>query len=277
MKYLKDSFSYVFKNFIFIFIFSLLPSYFLAFVQKGDRTSAFIASLFEDGAGAGFGDVFSFLSPFNAYGWIYSLVALILMIILLPMLTGFIERHMRLGVRSLKGILSRFNYNFVACFRLLLIFFVLYELWAVVAAGFIYLFVVLFNGVLCGVLASVCFALTLVLFCWILSAIILWLPVLQITGYRFMDSFVYEYQLYAGRRIRIFLAVLVPWVLGYVFAILSAFFVWPVSALLDFIIRELLFMVLILYYAVLMYVVYFAASGEERADLAKRYLGGSAR
>ena len=277
MGYLKDSFSYVFKNFIFIFLFSLLSSYFLAFVQRGDRSASLIAGLFADGESVGFGEVFSFLSVFSADGWAFSLTAVVLLAILLPMLTGFIERHMRLGVRSLKGMLSRFNYNFIACFRLLVIFLALYELWALLASGFIYLIVVLFNGILRGILAAVCFALAVVLACWIFSAVLLWLPVLQITGYRFVDAFVYEYQLYSGRRIRIFLSVLVPWAAACACMILSAFFVWPVSSVLDFIVRELLLLLLILYYVVLMYVVYFSASGEERADLAKRYIGGQSR
>lgn len=270
MNYAGGAFRYAFKNFIFLFLFALLPSYFLAMSTDAENARALFAGLFGEGDVA-FTTFFFFLSPFNAHGWPYALVAFVLAAVCLPMLTGFIEKHMRIGIRSLHGLRSRFNHNFVSTLVLLFVFVAVYELWALIAAGLLYAETLLFGGVASAVIVVCTFAGLAALVCYLASLVLLWLPSLQITGYAFMDALACANALYSAVRGRLFCSVTVPALVGLVVQFVSLVLIPARLEAVDFLVRELVFLILLLYFAALMFVAYFAASGEERQDLVKNY------
>ena len=272
MKYIGSAFKYLFKNFIFLFPFALLPSYFLAMSINIDNLASLAESALEVRTDFGFLQVFTFLSPFNAEGWPFALLFVAACAVFIPMLHGFIERHMRIGSRSFKGIAGRFNTNFLPTLVVLILFLLAYELWALLAAGLLYAVTLLLDGIACYVLAVAVLFGANALLAWLASGFLLWLPCMQITGYGFMDSLNFTGQLYARRRGRLFLAVFLPLLAGVVlqFAIAAAS---PLESLRipTYIFLELVYLFLFLYYCVLMYVAYFDAAGEERMDLVKKY------
>lgn len=235
-----------------------------------ENARALFAGLFGEGDVA-FTTFFFFLSPFNAHGWPYALAAFVLAALCLPLLTGFIEKHMRIGIRSLHGLRSRFNYNFVSTLVLLFVFVAVYELWALLTAGLLYAETLLFGGI-AGTVAAVCtFAGMVALVCWLASLALLWMPSLQITGYAFMDALACANALYGAARGRLFLSVFVPALAGLAVQFVCLAFIPAPLEVVDFLVRELVFLILLLYFAALMFVAYFAASGEERQDLVKNY------
>lgn len=272
MKYIGSAFKYLFKNFIFLFPFALLPSYFLAMSINIDNLASLAESALEVRTDFGFLQVFTFLSPFNAEGWPFALLFVAACAVFIPMLHGFIERHMRIGSRSFKGIAGRFNTNFLPTLVVLILFLLAYELWALLAAGLLYAVTLLLDGIACYVLAVAVLFGANALLAWLASGFLLWLPCMQITGYGFMDSLNFTGQLYARRRGRLFLAVFLPLLAGVVlqFAIVAAS---PLESLRipTYVFLELVYLFLFLYYCVLMYVAYFDAAGEERMDLVKKY------
>ena len=188
------------------------------------------------------------------------------------MLHGFIERHMRIGSRSFKGIAGRFNSNFLPVLAVLALFLLVYGLWALLVSGIVYAAVLLLDGLACFVLAAAVLFGADALLAWFSSGFLLWLPCMQITGYSFMDSLAFSGQLYSRQRGKLFLAVFLPLLAGIVlqFAIVAAS---PLKALRipSYALLELVYLFLFLYYCVLMYVAYFGLAGEERMDLAKKY------
>ncbi len=270
MKYAGSAFRYAFKNFIFLFLFALLPSYFLAMATDAENARALFAGLAQEGE-AGFTVYFFFLSPFNAHGWPYALTAFVLAAVCLPLMTGFIEKHMRIGIRSLRGLRSRFNHNFVSTLVLLFVFVAVYELWALLGAGLLYAETLLLGGIACAVVVACTFAGLAALACYLFSLVLLWLPSLQITGYAFMDALACANALYGAARGRLFLDVFVPAAVGLAVQLASLAFIPASFGAVDFLVRELVFLLLLLYYVSLMFAAYFGASGEERQDLVKKY------
>lgn len=272
VKYIGSAFKYLFKNFIFLFPFALLPSYFLAMSSDVDNLAALAESALAVRTDFDFLQLFTFLSPFNAEGWPFALLFVASCAVFIPMLLGFIEKHMRIGSRSFKGIAGRFNSNFLPTLVVLLLFLLAYELWALLAAGLVYAVSLILDGVACFILAVAVLFGANALLAWFASVFLLWLPCMQITGYSYMDSLNFSGQLYVRRRGKLFWAVFLPLLAGVVlqFAIVAAS---PLEALRvpAYVFLELVYLFLFLYYCVLMYVAYFGAAGEERMDLVKKY------
>ena len=112
----------------------------------------------------------------------------------------------------------------------------------------------------------------LALIAYIASVFLLWLPCLLITGYNFVDALAYSNQLYAGKKGGLFLAVFLPCVVSGVVTLLVVGVFAPMHVQLPvFFIVEILFLLLMLYYSALMFVAYFRLTGEERADLQKKF------
>ena len=77
--------------------------------------------------------------------------------------------------------------------------------------------------------------------------------------------------LYGAVRGRLFCSVTVPALVGLAVQFVSLVLIPARLEAVDFLVRELVFLILLLYFAALMFVAYFAASGEERQDLVKNY------
>ena len=255
-----------------MFLFGLLPSYFLAMSTDIENLAHLAENAMAANTDFGFWNIFTFLSPFNAKGWPFALLFLASCAVFIPMLHGFIEKHMRIGSRSFKGIAGRMNSNFLPTFVVLLLFVLVYEVWALIASGLVSAVLFLVDGIAAFILSvAVVFAANALL-AWFSSGFLLWLPCMQITGYSYMDSLTFSAQLYWRRRGKLFLAVFLPLLAGVVlqFVIIAAS---PLEALRipAYVLLELVYLLLFLYYCVLMYVAYFDAAGEERMDLVKKY------
>ena len=272
MEYIIGTLRYVFKNFIFLFAFSLLPSYFFAFSLDYSALEKMADIILSGRAQISFGLVFSCFSFFFSYGWAFTLVAFIFAVICLPMLFAFIEKHMRLGIRSYKGLLGRINYNFVSSFVLLALLLAIYELWALIASAMIFAASLLFGGIAQYVICILIAAAMMFLLIFVLYRFLLWLPCLQVMGYSFMDSLLYANQLCSEKKGKIFVSVFLPYIFCVVLVLVTVGLcsVYRVTIPV-FVLIELIYLFGFLYYSVLMYVVYFERTGELREDLKKKF------
>lgn len=272
MRYIGSALRYMFKNFIFIFLFALIPSYFFAMTVDTENAEILVKSFLDTNATLEFSRLFTFFSPVNARGWPFALVCFAAMAIFLPMLFGFIEKHMRIGSRTFRGVAGRFNTNFLSTLVVIVLGALSYELWALITAGLIFAEALLLNGIACAVVALLTYVGMVALLCYLASAFLLWLPCLLMTGYNFMDALVYTNQLSAGNKGGLFLAVFLPAAAGVAVEVAAVVLcgLAELGAVL-FAVTELLFLFLVLYYSSLMFTAYFRLAGEERNDLKKKY------
>ena len=272
LKYILGSFRYLFKNFIFIFFFVLLPSFFFAMTIDLDNAAEVIGKFLDSDSLISFPHILTLVSPVNAHGWPYALLFVASVVVCLPFLLGYIEKHMRIGTRSLKGVFGRFNYNFLTTLLVSVIFLAVFEAWSVLTSGMIYAAVSLFTGGVRLFMSLVIFFAMVALMCWAATVLLLWLPCMQVNGYGALEALSYSNRLVNERRGGLFLSVFLP-------ALAGVILVLAVAALSDlinvyvpvfvavFIIVDILF----LYYCTLMFVAYFDLTGEERADLRKKF------
>lgn len=272
MKYILGSFRYLFKNFIFIFGFVLIPSVFFALTIDLNNTAEVVRRFLDGESIISFTRILTLLSPINAHGWPYALLFVASVLVCLPFLLGFIEKHMRIGTRSFKGVLGRFNYNFLTTLLVSVIFLAVFELWAVLAAGLIYAAVALFTG---GVRLFVCLVILfgmVALMSYFATVLLLWLPCMQVNGYGAMEALAYSNRLVNNKRGGFFLSVFLPALVGTVLVLIVA----ALSDLINvyvpvFFAVMVIVLILFLYYCTLMFVAYFDLTGEERADLRKKF------
>ncbi len=270
MRYIGGALRYMFKNFIFIFVFALLPSYFLAMSVDLESLARLVRGFFTDGEFF-FYDLFFVLSPFNARGWPFAIVCGVCTLVCMPMLLGLIEKHMRLGIRTFKGVLGRFDCNFLATLVITCVLFACYEVWAVITAGLLYAESLLLAGIASSIVVLITLIGLVAVLCYGASYMLLWLPCRLLTGCGYMEALRYSNQLAVKKRGSLFLSVFLPVAIGLVLDLL----VVGLSSLGNLNIPvvltvELLVLLLFLYYASLMFVAYFDLTGEERLDLAHK-------
>lgn len=262
----------MFKNFIFIFPFALIPSYFFAMGLDLYSLETIVGNMLATDADVPFSVVFNSFSLISGGRWLFGVLSFAAMALFMPMLLAFIEKHMRIGSRSFKGIFKRINYNFLSTFVMLVIALAIYELWALVASGLIYAAIILLGGA-ARLVAGIVIALGMfLLLAYIFTQIWLWLPCLQITGYNYMDALIFSSQAIGSNKKRLYLAIMIPYIIGMalILAVVGVCSMYDVLVPV-FVLIELIYILLFLYFNVLMYAAYFDAAGEERADLKKRF------
>ena len=164
----------------------------------------------------------------------------------------------------------KLNDNLLSTLGVTLLFAVIYELWALITSALLLCVSFIANrAVVCIVSAAVLFATEFVLL-YVIAAFYLWLPCLQITGFRSFEALRYSYQLVTGVKSKIVRSQFFSLTIAEI--ALSAACVFVGSAWAVFAIATLIFTFLILLFVTRMQVVYFDCAQIERADL-KTYYG----
>lgn len=204
MQILKKTFYYIRKNWIQILPFALVGGLLLTVMFDYVNFGEFLRKFFTGEIGdITFVEIFGSVSIMNFSHWAYiliSFVILILLAILLSMQFAFIEKHMRIGKRTLNGIWRKINDNFTSTLGILVMYAALYEIWAALTSAIVFGFIQIFSGI-----APAQYIFTVIVFAMMIFALLyavhmfyLWLPCLQITGFRFYESLRYAYQLLSG-------------------------------------------------------------------------------
>jgi hypothetical protein len=208
---------------------------------------------------------FILFNPSNVFTIIAGLAAYIVLILNLAFVQSLVDNHVRFGSRSIRSIASSFNINVVNS----LIF-------AIFA-----LFIHYLNGVIMAAIMKTCevipiaysyiigivlCVLLIVFIFFVCSLFLLWLPCVEITGFKKYEALTYSYALARQRVWKIFAAFSIPVI---VIVGISVAVCMTCIAAVSYIVVPLLIGLLFIYTSILCYMVYVDAEGIEREDLKK--------
>ena len=273
MKYTIQSSKYVFKNFIYLFPFAILPAIFFAVsTDEGAIINIVQALLAGDISTWSFGLLFKAISILNFGSWqsvVFGLAGIVLTIFCVALLMALLDKHMRIGKRTFNGLFGKLNDNFNSTFGVVMIVLVMYELWVLLLAAFLFLLSRIPIAILAYVLVVLVFIAFHVLLMVSVGSVYLWLPCMQITGFRAFEALAYAYQLMNTVKWKIMFAQIA--VLIAVEALVCVCAVYVVVPLAFRIVVSLLYAGVVMIYCVRMQIAYLDRDNIERADVGRYY------
>lgn len=266
MRTVFGSWKYVFRNIWFLLPFAVVPAVFMALSLDYQGLQAVWGGFFSGDPRAEFLELFrawSFVRIDSWLGLIYSILAVVAVIFFMALLLAFVEKHMRLGKRTLSGIGAQFVNNLPSVIFAALAYLVLYEAWAVVLSAVMFA-VSEISATATVYAADVVFILVFAFVLVYLATILyLWLPCRQMTGFRFFEAFLYSYRLTVGVRGKLVLSFAIS--LAALFVVLCACSFLPAAVF--YIVGVAAFALLFLNFCVRMEAVYFETDKLDREDL----------
>ena len=272
MKYTTPSIKYVLKNFQYIFPFAILPAFFLALSLDPSSINALLKAMTSGTTESlSFSVIFHAVSIFNfssGGAFFAGLCGFILLIVCISMMMALIEKHMRIGKRTYNGIFSKLNDNLLSTAAMSCLFAVVYELWTMITAAILFLLFHVGNKIAVLILSAFAFMALQIVLLYVLSLFYLWLPCLQITGFKAFEALKYSYQLVAPVKGKIVLGQTVSLTLAEILICLCSYLFegWILVT-----VAAALYACMVLLYCVRMQITYFARAQMERADLKKYY------
>lgn len=273
MKYTIQSIRYIIKNFLYVVPFALLPALFLSVSLDKEAISRITKNYFTGKSGASsFPDIFHAVSIFNfrSVGAFFAgLAGVILMILCVSLMFAMIEKHMRIGRRTMNGVFSKLNDNLLSTCGICLLYVFVYEVWALITSALLF-FVLLTNARAVAYILSVIvfFGMHFVLL-YIVSIFYLWLPCLQITGFKAFEALRYSYQLVSPVKKKIIFGQWIVVTISEILLALCSLFV-P-GKIASFVLAAVLYTLMTALFCVRMQVIYFDRAQIERADLKYYY------
>lgn len=272
MKYTAKSLNYIFRNLGWLVLFGLFPAVFLAYSIDTVTISALLRDYFSGRPYASFSDIFHSVSIFNfrsVSATFADILGVLLAVACVAMMMAFMEKHMRIGKKTWNGLFSKLNDNLLSTFGIAVLFAAIYELWAVITSALLLCVTFIASKtVIYAVSAAVWIGMHIALLS-VISLFYLWLPCLQITGFKSFEALSYSYQLASGvKRTFVWEQFLSMAVSEILFGAVSIFVPW---GWLKLVLNTAVFAGLILLFVTRMQVAYFDRAQLERADLRKYY------
>ncbi len=272
-------FDYIWKNILYIFPFTLICGILLAGMLDYNALSSVASNVLSGNIGSvDFFTLFRALSILNFSSWYYFLFSLASVFgigVALAMELAFVEKHMRIGKRTLNGLWGKINDNFLSTFIQILIYLVIYEVWALLTCAISFAFISIFRSV---VVAQYVFAFGfMILFTYVLLYVVhlfyLWLPCAEITGFTFYESLKYSTQLVGKVRRELLLSYIVGIFLSGVifFGVTALDTLFMHAPVVVYITAAVLCVILFTFFTIGQEVVYFETDQLERADLPRVY------
>ena len=273
MKYTIQTGKYIFKNFFYVVLFALLPAFALSLsVAKEEIKIVWNVVAAGDFSALRFSDLFCAISVLNFGSWDSVLSGILGLIILVPcvaLLMAVLDKHMRFGKRTFNGLWSKLNDNFISTFGYTFFFLAIYEAWAVLLAALLFFVALIPNVIAVYIIGGVVFMLMHIALLSAIGEIYLWLPCMQITGFRALEALQYSHQLLTSIKWKILFGQLLFLFATEALLMICARFL-P-SFTIFTIWTTLMFMILLMFYCVRMMIAYFDRDQIERADLRKYY------
>ena len=273
MKYTLKTISYNLKNFFYVFPLVILPAFLLSFTVAREEILAIyekiLAGIWKE---ISFAEVFQAVSIFNFASWetvlagVFGVAALVVCV---SLLMAFTDKHMRFGKRTFNGLWGKLNDNLMSTLGMVLITFVVYELWTLVLAAVLTLCLGLAAPLMYVVAPIVWVAFHFVL-TYLISFIYLWLPCMQITGFRTFEALRYGQILCEPIQGKLTVMQAVSQLFSEILIVLATVYL-PDAQIVSITVATLFYAILILQFCVRMQVVYFDREQIERADLKKYY------
>lgn len=267
MKYLTETLKYLKSNLL------LLPALALAIAAciPMPDTAAIgrIADAIQDGIStATYTDWLLLFLPVNTQDWVMAAVSLVCMIVLaldLAFIHSMVDKHVRFGTKSFRSIFSSLTINFAYALMCVLTLFVFDAIISLVLAAVTTTFASIgTSGIyIVGLVIS---ALLLIVLLYIAGHFFLWLPCVEITGFKVFEALSYSYSLARPRRWKIFVNLLIPVASALCVTVLVAMFA---DAWTAHIVTPIVYGCAFMLISVSSYMAYAEAEGIEREDLRK--------
>ena len=273
MKYTVQSSKYVFKNFIYLFPFAILPALFLA-ISTDEKL---ITSVIMNFVGGSIGE-WTFIELFRAISVIsfgstlsivFGFIGIVSLVPCVALLMALLEKHMRIGKQTFNGLWGKLNDNFISTAGVVLLVIGIYELWALLLSAFLFFLSRITIAVVAYTFVVLVFIAFHVLLMLMIGAIYLWLPCMQITGFRAVEALTYSYQLMSPIKAKIVMMQLA--ILTFTEALICVCAVFLPMAIVFKSIATILYASILMIFCVRMQIAYFDRDQIERADLAKYY------
>ena len=273
MKYTRESTKYIFKNFFYLVPFAILPAIFFAISVDEAAIQAIMKKLVSKSTeGWNFFVLFRAISVLNFGTWqsiVSGIIGIIVTVPCVALLFALIEKHFRIGKRTFNGIWGKLNDNFVSTCGYVLLLLFIYEIWALLLSAILTLIFLIDLWVLAYVLAGVALLAMHFVLVQAIGAIYLWLPCMQITGFRALEALHYSQQLMTPIKKKLAVGQLLVLLVIEGLICVCAVFLPPAGIFLT--ITTILYVALILVYCVRMEIAYFDRDQIERADLNTYY------
>lgn len=273
MKYTWKTIVYNFKNFFYVFPLVILPAFLLSFtVARGDILAIYEKVTSGSWAEISFWEIFQAVSIFNFASWdtiLAGVLGLAALIVCVALLMAFTDKHMRFGKRTFNGLWGKLNDNLMSTIGIAFLICVIYELWTLLLAAVLKLCLGVAAPLLYG-LAPIAWLVMHFVFTYVLSLGYLWLPCMQITGFRTFEALRYGYILCEPIQAKLTLAQAVSLMIAEGLIVLATV-CFPTAQVISIVVATAFYAALILQFCVRMQVVYFDREQIERADLKKYY------
>ena len=273
MKYTLKTISYNLKNFFYVFPLVILPAFLLSFtVAREEILAVYEKILAGTWKEISFAEVFQAVSIFNFSSWEAVLAGgfgVAALVVCVSLLMAFTDKHMRFGKRTFNGLWGKLNDNLMSTLGMVLITFIIYELWTLVLAAVLTLCLGLAAPLMYVVVPIVWVAFHFVL-TYLISFIYLWLPCMQITGFRTFEALRYGHILCEPIQGKLTVMQAVSLLFSEILIVLAIVYL-PDAQIVSITVATLFYAILILQFCVRMQVVYFDREQIERADLKKYY------
>ncbi|MGN1077990.1 MAG: hypothetical protein ACI4ST_05700 [Candidatus Gallimonas sp.] len=271
MRVMFGNWKYIIRNLWYVLPLAVMPAVFLALSHDYTAISAYVKNFFAGEPRADFVTFFRALSFVRADGWlgvVYSVLAVVCAVFFGALLLSFTEKHMRIGKRTPGGgCAKQFVGLILPTAGMTLFYLALYEIWAVVLAAVMTAISSVSSTPAVYVFDVIAFLFTGFVLIFVVEMFYLWLPCMQITGFRPYDALVYSCRLAIGVRRRLIGAIALSFAIATVavaaLSLLSAYVFLPVVFLLD--------LFLFLGFIVRMETVYFETDKIDREDLIRSY------
>ena len=269
MKCLKATLSYFFDKGAQMVLLSVVPALLSALVFSPSAGLYFLMC-FEDLNADSFASLYKQMH-FLSYDFFWvGIIGLVLCFIVLALLFGIVDRHMRIGefTVSFRRAKTRLNYNILTALKFGITAGVVFELCDVLLTLLYYAWARRFgSGAVWLVFALFSLIAVGLLLLFVMSAILLWSPFMLHTGLRTRDAFKMGWRQMSGRVFPSLVTLLVgmlPFIV--VMTVVGAV---TSSTVARVVLDGLAVAVGIPYYVTLMYVQFYDVTGAERMDLNK--------
>lgn len=273
MRYNKQSVKYVCKNFIFLFPFAILPAILFSLSTDEEAIIRVMKAIFNRNLSSWtFFDLFRAISVLNFGSWrslIFGIFGILLVVPCVALLMAWLEKHFRIGKRTFNGLWGKLNDNLLSTCGYAILLLVIYEVWALLTSALLFFVSRIGITAVAYSLSGGVFVVMHIVLLYAIGCIYLWLPCMQITGFRAIEALHYSYQLYAPVKGRVFLVQFALVIFSE--ALIAACAVFVHSFFVFTLLTTILYLVMIIVYCVRMQVVYFDRDQIERADLARYY------
>ncbi len=273
MRYTAQSGKYILKNFWYIFPFAIIPAFFFALSADQEAIRCALETLFAGNINDfHFSHLFRAISILNFASWeavVFGILGVLLIVVCVAMMLALLDKHMRIGKRTYNGLFSKLNDNLLSTAGYAVLLLVLYEIWSLVTSAVLDLFSMFSSLALAYTFSCLALLAMHVVLVYAIGAIYLWLPCMQITGFKAMEALQYSYQLVSPVKWRLLFGQIACLLFVEGIIAVCAYFI-PLGAVF-WLVSAAIYAFLIMIYCVRMMVAYFDRDNIQRADLNRFY------